>query len=105
MEGVMRALEHPACNNINWQGDKPDLSASEVPWEGHCIGGRQPVALMERVHALEEALGRKAEQILLRLKLGDVPDTCADITSLTHDLGCQPSLSAAIGVKNPSTGT
>ena len=54
--------------------------------------------LTEYIAALEEAIGRKAEQNLLPLQPGDVPDTFADVSDLERNLGYKPRTTVREGV-------
>jgi UDP-glucuronate 4-epimerase len=47
---------------------------------------------------IEEALGKKAEKILLPLQPGDVPATYADVDDLVRDVGFKPATSIEEGV-------
>ncbi|MGH8148043.1 MAG: capsular biosynthesis protein CpsI, partial [Rhodanobacteraceae bacterium] len=55
--------------------------------------------LSRYIEVLEDCLGRQAEQNLLPLQPGDVPDTSADVQELMHDTGYQPSTPVEEGIK------
>ena len=46
---------------------------------------------MRYIELLEQCLGRKAQINLFPLQPGDVPDTVADVESLTRDVGYRPA--------------
>jgi UDP-glucuronate 4-epimerase len=55
---------------------------------------------MHYIEVLEKCLGRQAEQNLLPLQPGDVPDTYADVQDLVDDVGYKPDTSVEEGVAN-----
>jgi UDP-glucuronate 4-epimerase len=56
------------------------------------------VELRRYIEVLEACLGRKAEQNLLPLQPGDVPDTWADVDDLERDVGYRPETPVETGV-------
>jgi UDP-glucuronate 4-epimerase len=99
VEGVMRALDHPAQPNPDWRGDAPDPSSSTAPWRVYNIGSNSPVELLDYIETLEAALGKTTTKNLLPMQPGDVPDTYADVGALVADLDYRPSTPIAIGVQ------
>ena len=55
---------------------------------------------MDYIKAIEDALGVKAEKMLLPLQPGDVPDTYADVTDLIKDFDFKPKTSVDEGVRD-----
>jgi len=100
VEGVIRVLDRTAAPNPEWDGATPDSASSKAPYRLYNIGNNQPVELKHYIAVLEECLGRKAEQNLLPLQPGDVPDTFADVEDLVRDTGYKPATSVEEGVKN-----
>ncbi len=100
VDGILRALDHPARPNPDWTGDHPDPATSYAPYRIYNIGNSRPVELMRYIELLEERLGKKAQKNLLPLQAGDVPDTFADVSDLTNDVGYQPSTPVEVGVRN-----
>jgi len=98
VEGVIRTLDHTAAANPEWSGKTPDPGTSASPWKVYNIGNNNPVELLDYIGALEKALGRKAEQNLLPLQPGDVPDTYADVQALVDDVNYQPATSVEEGI-------
>ncbi len=99
VEGVVRCLDRVATPNPDWQADAPDPGTSKAPYRLYNIGNQQPVELMRYIEVLEECLGRKAEKNLLPLQPGDVPDTYADVSDLTADVGYRPATPVEVGVR------
>ncbi len=62
------------------------------------IGDGHPVGLVDFVHALEKAAGKRALLQLDNMQPGDVEQTFADTTKLFHDTGFSPSIGINQGV-------
>lgn len=99
VEGVVRAMDHTAEPNPDWDSAQPDPGTSRVPYRLYNIGNQQPVELMRYIEVIEECLGRKAEKNLLPMQPGDVPDTWADTEDLARDTGYAPSTPVEVGVR------
>lgn len=98
VEGVIRVLDQPAQANPRWSGAAPDPGTSHAPWRVYNIGNHAPVELMEYIAALESALGKKAQVMMLPLQPGDVPDTYADVDDLVNDFNYQPATPVREGI-------
>jgi UDP-glucuronate 4-epimerase len=98
VEGVICALDRPAPCNPNWKGDTPDPATSKAPWRIYNIGSNKPVELMHYIGALEKALGKTAEKILLPLQPGDVPDTYANVDDLVEQFRFKPATTVEDGI-------
>jgi UDP-glucuronate 4-epimerase len=98
VEGVIRACDHPAQPNPDWDAHRPDPATSNAPYRIYNIGNNSPVKLTEYIEALEDALGKKAIRNLLPLQPGDVPDTFADVSDLERELGYKPATTVKQGV-------
>ncbi|GIX22189.1 MAG: hypothetical protein KatS3mg121_0972 [Gammaproteobacteria bacterium] len=53
---------------------------------------------MDYIHAIERALGKRAEIEYLPLQPGDVPHTHADVTELAEAVGYRPATPVEEGV-------
>ncbi len=100
VEGVIRTLDRVAEPNSGWSGDKPDSASSLAPYRLYNIGNNNPVELKHYIAVLEDCLGKKAEQNLLPLQPGDVPDTYANVEALVEDTGYKPETSVEEGIAN-----
>ena len=100
VQGVIRALDHPAKPNVDWDGQAPDAATSQAPWRVYNIGSNRPIELLDYINALEKALGKTAIKNLLPMQPGDVPDTYADVDDLIADLDYQPNTSIEAGVQH-----
>ena len=100
VEGVIRTLDKIPSANPEWSGDHPDPATSLAPYRLYNIGNNNPVELRSYIEVLENCLGKKAEQNLLPLQLGDVPDTYADVEALVEDVDYKPDTSIETGIAN-----
>ena len=100
VEGVIKTLDNPAYENVNWNSNQPDSASSKAPWRIYNIGNSKPVDLMDYVYALEKALGKKAKFNYLPLQPGDVLDTYANVNDLKEKFNYKPSTSVIDGVSN-----
>ena len=98
-EGVVRAMDHVATPNSDWNSESPDPGTSNAPFRIYNIGNSEPVELRRYIEVLEECLGRKADLNLLPMQPGDVPDTWADVQDLADAVGYRPSTSVEEGVR------
>lgn len=96
--GIQALAERPAAPDPAWSGAVPDPGTSSAPYRIYNIGNNEPVALLEMITLLEDALGRKAEKILLPMQPGDVPATYADIDDLVRDAGFRPATTLKTGI-------
>jgi len=99
-EGVVRALEHVASPDANWDSSHPDPASSSAPFRLYNIGNNRPIELMRYIEVIEQCLGRQAQKNFLPLQLGDVPETYADIDDLVRDVGYRPATPIEVGVRN-----
>lgn len=89
VEGIIRVL---------------DSKGNEAPREGETlhavynIGCSNPVKLMDFIDTIEEAMGKKAEKIMMPMQPGDVYQTYADTTRLEQDMGYKPHVSLKEGI-------
>lgn len=98
-EGVIRASDQVAEPDPSWDAMEPDPATSDAPFRIFNIGNNSPVALMEYIKAIEEAVGKKAIVRLQPLQPGDVPDTYADVSSLVRAVGYKPTTPVREGVQ------
>jgi UDP-glucuronate 4-epimerase len=98
VEAVVRLVDRPAEGDPTWTGAAPDPSRSAAPWRIYNIGNSEPVAVLEVVRLLEDAIGRKAQRELLPMQPGDVAATFADVGDLARDVGFAPKTPISEGI-------
>jgi UDP-glucuronate 4-epimerase len=97
--GVIAAVDHIAKPDPSWDSNAPNPGTSNAAYRLYNIGNQRSVELMRYIEVLEQCLGRKAQMNLLPLQPGDVPDTLADVESLTLDVGYRPNTPVEEGVR------
>ena len=97
-EGVVRAMDRIATPDPKWDSNAPDPATSNAPYRIYNIGNNRPVELMRMIEALENALGIKAEKVMLPMQPGDVPATYADVADLEREVGFRPDTSIEDGL-------
>ncbi|HPJ94533.1 MAG TPA: NAD-dependent epimerase [Deltaproteobacteria bacterium] len=98
IEGVVRVMALRPEGDETWTGDQPDPGRSFAPYRLYNIGGSRPVALMDFISVLEDAIGKKALKNMLPLQKGDVVATCADAQDLETATGFRPAVDVAQGI-------
>lgn len=100
VESVKRLIPlPPKPNNPNFDPKHPNPAISSAPYQLFNIGNNSPVALMDYVQAVEEALGKKGKIVYKELQPGDVPSTYADVQSLYDYIDFKPSTTIKEGIK------
>ena len=87
VSGVLASLDRP-----------PAAKEGQSRHKVYNLGNNKPEELMDYIAFIEKELGRKAEKILKPLQTGDVPETSADISASTRDLGFQPKTPISQGI-------
>ena len=77
VEATLRVLDRPPTGT--------------PPWRVFNVGNHQPVALLEYIALLEQALGRQAVKEMKPMQPGDVPATYADTRALQALTGFAPA--------------
>jgi UDP-glucuronate 4-epimerase len=101
VEGVVRVSDRIPQVAADWDPAERHPAADRsgvAPFRIYNIGRGAPVDLMDYIHTLEDALGRKATLDLLPMQPGDVAATFADTSALERDVGYTPSTSVAVGI-------
>jgi len=84
VEGVIRVIER-----------KPN---EEDNYKIYNIGCSAPVKLMDFIQTMEDALGNKANKIMMPMQEGDVYQTYADTSKLEEDFGYKPRITLKKGI-------
>ena len=98
VESISRLVPLPPEGNPEWSGDRPDPAASTAPYQLFNIGHNSPVALMDFIREIEQALGIEAKKNFMEIQPGDVPKTWADVTDLFDYTGYAPRVGIEEGV-------
>jgi len=69
-----------------------------VPHRLYNLGNNRPERLLHFIQVLENAIGERAQRVLLPMQPGDVRSTAADIDATTRDLGWRPTTSIDEGL-------
>ncbi len=100
VESVKRLLPlPPKPNNPDFDPKHPNPAISSAPYQIFNIGNNSPVALMDYVHAVEKALGKKGKINYKEIQPGDVPSTYADVQSLFEYINFKPATDIEEGIK------
>jgi UDP-glucuronate 4-epimerase len=98
VEGIIRVADQIPVPNPEWTGDDPDPGSSKAPYRLYNLGNSHPVDLLAMIQTLEKKLGRTAEKRFLPMQPGDVPETSADVKSLSDAVGFAPSTPIDVGI-------
>ncbi len=96
VEALLRLLDHPPTADPARPADRPDQSPA--PFRLCNVGNHQPVALVELIRLLENAIGKEAVVELLPMQAGDVQQTAADAGVLAELTGFAPSTPMEVGI-------
>ena len=99
VEGIIRLLDKPAKENLDFNVFDPDAGTSNVPWHIFNIGNGQPVELMKFIEALEVEIGIKAKKSFIEMQPGDVLETSANTSRLETWTGFKPKTDVTEGVR------
>lgn len=100
VESIVRIVDIPATADPSWDPATPAVGTSGIaPYRLYNIGRGEPQPLMQYLHTLEDALGRKAEVVFKPMQAGDVAATWADTTALEAATGYKPQIGIDIGVR------
>ncbi len=99
VEGILRCADHIPAPNSDWTVEAGTPATSIAPFRVYNIGNGSPVKLMDFIAELENALGKKAQKIMMEMQDGDVPATWADTEDLFKAVGYQPKVGIQEGVR------
>jgi len=100
VESVKRLIpKPPQKNNPAFDPKKPVPSMSSAPYQIFNVGNNSPVALMDYVHGVEKALGKKGKIVYKPMQPGDVSATYANVQSLFDYIDFKPSTTIEEGIQ------
>jgi UDP-glucuronate 4-epimerase len=97
--GIERMVGRPHSRGEGWVPETPDPSFSSAPYKIYNIGNSKPVKLTDFIEAIEKALGKKVQWVLMPIQPGDVEKTWADVSSLKQEYGYNPDTPVETGIK------
>ncbi|KEA53590.1 hypothetical protein DT73_06025 [Mangrovibacter sp. MFB070] len=100
VESIFRLQDIVPEPNPEWTVESGSPAESSAPYRVYNIGNSSPVALMDYISALENALGITARKNMLPMQAGDVLETSADTRALYDTIGFKPQMSVEEGVKH-----
>lgn len=95
VEAQMRLIDLPPSPGKNYE--KPN--SSKAPFKIYNIGNSSPVRLMDFIQTLENAIGKKAEKVMMPAQPGDVSRTYADVEDLFKITNFKPQTSIEGGLQ------
>ena len=98
VDGIIKVLGKPAELHKNYDSNYPDAGLSSAPWRVFNIGRGKPLPLVDFIHALEAAVGKKAHLKFLDMQPGDVQKTFADTHRLENWVDWKPKTSIETGI-------
>ncbi len=99
IDGILAAFDNPARPDANFDPSRSSSASSSAPYRIWNLGSGNRIPLMNYIHAIEEALGIKADCDFLPMQSGDVVSTSADLTLATEWLGQEPKTDIQNGIK------
>ncbi|PCI08950.1 MAG: protein CapI [Gammaproteobacteria bacterium] len=99
VEGVVRVIDKVAEPNADYDNNNADPATSFAPYRVYNIGNNDVVQLMDFIKTIENAVGKKAEKIMMGMQDGDVVATYADIDALVDAVGFKPATPLQEGIK------
>ncbi len=100
VESIKRLLPlAPKKDNPSFDVHHPTPNLSTAPYQIFNIGNNNPVALLDFIDAIEEALGKKGKRILKPIQPGDVESTYANVSNLFDYVNFTPATPIKEGVK------
>lgn len=98
VESVARLVPKPPRGNEEWSGEQPDPATSTAPYQLFNIGHNSPVALMDFIREIENALGIEAKKNYMEMQPGDVYKTWADVSDLFAYIDYSPRVGIEEGI-------
>lgn len=99
VSGVVKVLDKVPEGKKDWDSVSANPSCSSCAYRIYNIGNSEPVALLDFIRAIEDAVGQEAEKEYLPMQPGDVYQTNADTGALYEAVGFKPSKDIREGVR------
>ena len=98
VDGVVKISKQVATPDKEWSAEDPSPASSRAPYRIYNIGNNQSESLMDFIHTIEKACGKKAEINYLPMQAGDVEATYANIDAIKKAVGFEPKTSIDVGL-------
>ena len=98
VDGVVATLDRAPGPDAGFDREHPTAASSWAPYRVFNIGNSEPVALMDFIGALEQALSLEARKDFQPIQPGDVVATFADTAKLEAWTGVSPGTAITDGV-------
>ena len=98
VEGVVRVIDLPASADPDFDRSNPTPESSAARHRIFNIGNGSQVNLMDYIHALEQALGIKAQYQMMPMQAGDVEATSADMQRMSEHFNFKPTTDIVEGL-------
>ena len=95
VSGIVACLDHPPSDDGSVKA-----GGSKAPHRIYNIGNHRSEELMEMIEIIEQCCGKKAIREMHPMQDGDVKETFADISAISHDLGYAPTTTISVGIPN-----
>jgi len=99
VDGVVATLDRAPGPDATFDRENPSAASSWAPYRVFNIGNSEPVALLDFIGALEDALGCNAIKDFQPIQPGDVVATFADTAKLEGWTHTRPRTDIAFGVE------
>ncbi|MEQ1509306.1 MAG: SDR family NAD(P)-dependent oxidoreductase [Sphingopyxis sp.] len=93
VSGVVACLDNPPADDGNLKA-----GGSKGPHRIYNIGNHSSEALDQMITLIEKSCGREAIREMHPMQDGDVKESFADISAISHDLGFAPTTTIATGI-------
>jgi UDP-glucuronate 4-epimerase len=98
VDGVIRASDHVAAADPNWDAHVPGPAGSNAPYRIFNVGNGHPASLDEFIAAIEAATGVQARRELVDQLPGDMENTYADVSLIARETGYRPRTGLKEGI-------
>jgi len=95
VSGVAACIANPPPDD-----GEEKAGGSVAPHRLYNIGNNRSEELTRMISLIEESCGREAVKEMAPLQPGDVPETYADISAISGDLGYEPTTPIDVGIPN-----
>jgi len=99
-DAIIKLLKIPPVNRNNNKNPENKELNNSIPYRIVNIGNNTSVNLMDFIEILEDELDKKAKKIFVKMQLGDVKKTYADISYIKQLIDYQPCTPLKKGIKS-----